>query len=92
MENKLYRREEVYAPEAIAELSEHYAAILRLLGEEVPLAERLHWITSCGAAALGIGESMGSLEPGRRPGLVLLRGFDPVAMRLLPGSETIRLV
>ena len=65
---------------------------LRLLGEEVPLAERLRWITSCGAAALGIGESMGSLEPGRRPGLVLLRGFDPVAMRLLPGSETIRLV
>ena len=34
MENKLYQREEVYAPETIAELSGHYAAILRLLGED----------------------------------------------------------
>ena len=34
MEKKLYEKQEIYDPAAIAELSEHYAAILRLLGED----------------------------------------------------------
>ena len=34
MEKKLYEKQEIYDPATIAELSEHYAAILRLLGED----------------------------------------------------------
>ena len=34
MEKRLYEKQEIYDPAAIAELSEHYAAILRLLGED----------------------------------------------------------
>lgn len=65
---------------------------LRLLGEEIPLAERLQWITSGGAAALGFDDDLGQVIPGRRPGLVLLRGVDLTTMRLRPESETVRLV
>ena len=34
MEKRLYEKQEIYDPATIAELSEHYAAILRLLGED----------------------------------------------------------
>lgn len=64
---------------------------LRLLGDAIPLAERLQWATAGGAAALGFGSELGRLEEGRRPGVVLLRGFDPSSMRLLPDSTTVRL-
>lgn len=65
---------------------------LRLLGEEIPLVERLRWVTEGGAAALGLDAELGRIEVGRRAGLVLLRGLDLSAMRLLPDSTTIRLV
>ena len=64
---------------------------LRLLGDGIPLAERLQWITSGGAAALGFGDALGTIEPGRRSGVVLLSGVDFSAMRLLPDSRTTRL-
>jgi len=64
---------------------------LRLLGEDIPLAERLLWATAGGAAALGFGGELGALERGRRPGVVLLEGVDFSAMRLLPESRTVRL-
>lgn len=66
-------------------------AELRLLGEEIPLVERLQWITANGAAALGFGDELGSLECGRRPGVVLLDGVDFAAMRLSSGARTVRL-
>lgn len=64
---------------------------LRLLGEEIPLAERLLWATAGGAAALGFGDELGTIARGRRPGVVLLGGVDLRTMRLLPGSRTTRL-
>ena len=64
---------------------------LRLLGDGVPLAERLLWVTAGGAAALGFGEELGEIAPGRRPGVVVLEGIDFSAMRLLPESRTTRL-
>lgn len=65
---------------------------LRLLGEEIPLAERLLWVTAGGAAALGFDDELGTIARGRRPGVVLLDGIDFSAMRLLPESRTTRLV
>lgn len=64
---------------------------LRLLGDGVPLAERLLWATAGGAAALGFGDELGEIAPGRRPGVVVLEGIDFSAMRLLPESRTTRL-
>ena len=64
---------------------------LRLLGDGVPLAERLLWATAGGAAALGFGDELGEIAPGRRPGVALLEGIDFSAMRLLPESRTTRL-
>lgn len=65
---------------------------LRLLGEDIPLAERLRWVTSGGAAALGLDGELGAVEPGRRPGVVLLSGVDFSTMRLRPDARTTRLV
>lgn len=64
---------------------------LRLLGEGIPLAERLLWATAGGAAALGLGDTLGTIARGRRPGVVLLSGVDLRTMQLLPASRTVRL-
>ena len=41
----------------------------------VPLAERLRWATLSGAEALGMESEIGSVEVGKRPGLVLIEGI-----------------
>ena len=46
---------------------------LKLL-PSVPLAERLRWATLSGAEALGMSGEIGSVEVGKRPGLVLIEG------------------
>jgi hypothetical protein len=48
-------------------------------------------VTAGGAAALGFGDELGEIAPGRRPGVVVLEGIDFSAMRLLPESRTTRL-
>ena len=48
---------------------------LKLL-PEVPLAKRLEWATWGGATALGIEDEIGSLEVGKRPGVVLIEGIE----------------
>lgn len=47
---------------------------IRLLGD-VPLVEALEWATLGGAKALGIEDQIGSVEVGKRPGIVLLEGL-----------------
>lgn len=43
---------------------------------EVPLAEAVEWATINGAKALGLEAELGSVEVGKRSGIVLLEGLD----------------
>lgn len=58
----------------------------------VPLAERLNWATLRGAEALGLADRMGSIEVGKRPGVVLIEGADLEQMELSEKSLSRRLV
>lgn len=58
----------------------------------IPLDEVIGWATLNGAEALGIDSWAGSIEEGKRPGLVLLENVDMHAMRLTAESRGLRLV
>ena len=64
---------------------------MRLLGD-IPLTELLTYATLNGAKALGIAEEKGSLEVGKRPGLVVLSNIDMQAMRLTSESYARRII
>ncbi|MFZ2286771.1 MAG: amidohydrolase family protein [Bacteroidales bacterium] len=68
---------------------------LRLLQDAapgVPLDEIIRWGTVNGARALKMSDTLGSIEPGKNPGLLLIEGADLVNLRLLPGSRVRRLM
>lgn len=68
---------------------------MKLLQKEfnnVSLGEILGWATIGGAEALGVEEFIGSLEVGKRPGVVLIEGADLNGMRLTDISTSRRLV
>jgi cytosine/adenosine deaminase-related metal-dependent hydrolase len=68
---------------------------MRLLHDaapELPLGEIIRWGTLNGAMALGLEETLGSLEPGKRPGLLLLEPVDLHRLRLLPETRVRRLL
>jgi cytosine/adenosine deaminase-related metal-dependent hydrolase len=68
---------------------------LRLLQDAaplMPLEEIIRWGTLNGARALGMENTLGSIEPGKKPGLLLVDPVDLVNMRLLPGSRVRRLL
>lgn len=68
---------------------------LRLLQEAAPdlaFEEILRWGTVNGARALKMDDLLGSVEPGKRPGLLLVEPFDLTNMRLLPESRVRRLL
>ena len=65
---------------------------IKALGE-VPLAEAIKWATINGAKALGIDGEMGSVEQGKRPGLVLIEGVEMAdTLRLTPSATSRRLI
>jgi cytosine/adenosine deaminase-related metal-dependent hydrolase len=43
--------------------------------QHVPLSEMLTWITSNGARALQMEHKLGSIKPGKKPGLVLVENL-----------------
>lgn len=68
---------------------------LRLLQESapgIPLEEIIAWGTLNGARFLNMDSTLGSIEPGKRPGLLLVEPVDLENMRLLPESRVRRLV
>lgn len=60
--------------------------------EDVPLEKRLEWATINGACALGIESWCGSLEVGKRPGVVLLTGVDSSSGKFTPDARTRRII
>ncbi len=53
----------------------------------VPLQELIEWATINGAEALGETENFGSIEPGKKPGLLLLRDIDLINLRIKPETS-----
>ena len=64
---------------------------LRLLGNH-PLRELVTWATRSGAKALGIDGMTGSIEMGKRPGLVVIEGADLHNLCLTPESVAHRII
>lgn len=64
---------------------------MRLLADQAPLEELLRWATSNGAEALGF-DDLGTIAPGRRPGLLLLSGLDWPRRALTPQTTLRRLL
>lgn len=58
----------------------------------VPLVELLTWATLNGAEALGIEDRSGSIEPGKRPGIVLVEDADLNKMEMTARTTTRRIV
>ncbi|HNW56263.1 MAG TPA: amidohydrolase family protein [Bacteroidales bacterium] len=54
--------------------------------------ELVRWSTINGARALAEDDRFGKIEPGKKPGLLILRNVDLINMRLLPDSYVTRLI
>ncbi|MFN8240041.1 MAG: amidohydrolase family protein [Bacteroidales bacterium] len=52
----------------------------------------ISWASLNGAMALGLDREAGSIVPGKKPGLVLIRDADLSDLRLMPGSTSVRLI
>lgn len=59
---------------------------------DIPLEILIRWATINGARALREDSWAGSIEPGKKPGLVLIRDADLANMKILPGSTAQRLI
>ena len=57
----------------------------------VPFETILRWATQNGAEALGFDDTLGSIQPGKRPGILLLTGMDE-QLKLQEGVEVRRII
>jgi len=58
----------------------------------IPLQELIRWATINGAEALDEDNIFGKIEPGKKPGILLLENADLLNFRLLPETTVTRLV
>ena len=58
----------------------------------IPLEKLILWATMNGAKALGEENRFGTIEPGKKPGLLILQNIDLENMKLLPESFVTRLI
>ena len=68
---------------------------LKILQDNFPqlgLEELVRWATINGARALGEDERFGRIEPGLKPGLLLLQDLDLVNLKILPSTTVTRLL
>jgi len=68
---------------------------LKLLQEDnpgIPLENLIRWATANGAETLGMSGSLGTISPGKKPGLLLIENIDLQNMKLLPQSKVRRLL
>jgi cytosine/adenosine deaminase-related metal-dependent hydrolase len=59
---------------------------------DIPFGELVQWATGNGARALRMDKQLGTIEPGKRPGLNLITGLDLQELKLLSGSRVKRLI
>jgi cytosine/adenosine deaminase-related metal-dependent hydrolase len=59
---------------------------------ETTTGELLDWACRNGAEALGMKKQLGTIEPGKKPGLVLISDVNLQNMRLTPESKSVRLI
>jgi cytosine/adenosine deaminase-related metal-dependent hydrolase len=59
---------------------------------DIPLESLISWATINGARALCEDSWAGSIEPGKKPGLLLIEDLDLVNLKLLPASRTRRIL
>ena len=58
----------------------------------IELGTILEWATINGAQALDKSDTLGSIEKGKRPGIVLIDNVDFSAMKLTENSKSTRLI
>jgi cytosine/adenosine deaminase-related metal-dependent hydrolase len=58
----------------------------------IAMENLIAWATINGARALGVDKQFGSIEPGKKPGLLLLQNVDLQNMNFLPDSFVTRLI
>jgi len=56
------------------------------LFSDIPLEKMIRWATLNGARALGEEKTFGSIEPGKKPGLLLIQNANLYDLKLTPES------
>ena len=75
-----------------ADLSVFNEILFLLERTRIPFSELLRWATINGAEALNVGKNFGTFEPGKKPGVNLISGFDYRNNKPAKSSTVSRLV